>query len=112
MAWLGHSAPPQAMADSQDRNLPATSNKICKARDYGQVASSRDLAHLLVVGGGDALLAAVVPMLVEGNGCGPCWWPAASRLEGESTVLTTTNARNSFHSVGLSAGRVAVFRSK
>ena len=51
------------MADSQDRNLPATEKKIRKAREDGQVARSRDLAHLLVVGGGGALLAAMVPML-------------------------------------------------
>ena len=64
MAWLGHFLPgPHAMADSQDRNLPATPKKIRKAREDGQVARSRDLAHLLVVGGGGALLAAVVPML-------------------------------------------------
>ena len=51
------------MADAQDRNLPASPKKIRKAREDGQVARSRDLAHLLVVGGGGALLAAVVPML-------------------------------------------------
>ena len=64
MAWLGHFLPgPHAMADAQDRNLPATPKKIRKAREDGQVARSRDLAHLLVVGGGGALLAAGVPML-------------------------------------------------
>jgi flagellar biosynthetic protein FlhB len=64
MAWLGQSLPgPHAMADAQERNLPATEKKIRKAREDGQVARSRDLAHLLVVGGGGALLAAVVPML-------------------------------------------------
>ncbi len=64
MAGLGHFLPvPLAMADAQDRNLPASEKKIRKAREDGQVARSRDLAHLLVVGGGGALLAAVVPML-------------------------------------------------
>ncbi len=64
MAWPGHSLPgPHAMADSQDRTLPATEKKIRKARKDGQVARSRDLAHLLVVGGGGALLAAMLPML-------------------------------------------------
>jgi len=51
------------MADAQDRNLPASEKKIRKAREDGQVARSRDLAHLLVVGGGGALLAAVLPTL-------------------------------------------------
>ena len=51
------------MADSQDRKLPASSKKIRKARSEGQVARSRDLAHLLVVGAGGAVLAAVLPRL-------------------------------------------------
>ena len=44
------------MADAQDRNLPASQKKIRKARSEGQVARSRDLGHLLAVGGGGALL--------------------------------------------------------
>ena len=51
------------MADAQDRNLPASEKKIRKARTEGQVARSRDLAHLLTVGGGGALLAAALPTL-------------------------------------------------
>jgi len=51
------------MADAQDRNLPASERKIRKARQDGQVARSRDLAHLLVVGGGGALLAVAMPLL-------------------------------------------------
>ena len=51
------------MADAQDRNLPASQKKILKARTEGQVARSRDLAHLLTVGGGGALLAAALPTL-------------------------------------------------
>ncbi|MBL8348989.1 MAG: flagellar biosynthesis protein FlhB [Burkholderiaceae bacterium] len=51
------------MADAQDRNLPASERKIRKARREGQVARSRDLAHLLVVGGGGALLVAAMPLL-------------------------------------------------
>jgi len=42
---------------SQDRNLPATSRKIDKARADGQVARSRDLGHLAAFGVGGALLA-------------------------------------------------------
>ena len=53
------------MADAQERNLPASERKIRKARSEGQVARSRDLAHLLVVGGGGALLAALMPRLAD-----------------------------------------------
>ena len=52
-----------AMADAQDRHLPASQKKIRKARSEGQVARSRDLAHLLVVGAGGALLVALLPRL-------------------------------------------------
>ena len=53
------------MADqsSQDRNLPASERKIRKAREEGQVARSRDLAHLAVVGGGGAALLLGMPHL-------------------------------------------------
>ena len=53
------------MADAQDRTLPASERKIRRARDDGQVARSRDLAHLAVVGGGGALLVALGPRLVD-----------------------------------------------
>ena len=51
------------MADAQDRKLPASEKKIRKAREDGQVARSRDLAHLFVVGLGGAVLVAAMPML-------------------------------------------------
>ena len=51
------------MADAQDRNLPASEKKIRKARSDGQVARSRDLAHLLVVGAGGVLLVLLMPRL-------------------------------------------------
>lgn len=51
------------MAESQDRNLPASARKIEKARKEGQVARSRDLAHLAMIGGGGALLAVLAPAL-------------------------------------------------
>ena len=51
------------MAESQDRNLPASQKKIRKARTDGQVARSRDLAHLMVVGAGGAILVSVLPQL-------------------------------------------------
>ncbi|MCK6419824.1 MAG: flagellar biosynthesis protein FlhB [Aquabacterium sp.] len=50
-------------SESQDRNLPASERKIRKARQEGQVARSRDLAHLAIVGGGGALLVAAAPAL-------------------------------------------------
>jgi flagellar biosynthetic protein FlhB len=54
-----------AMADAQDRNLPASQKKIRKARSEGQVARSRDLGHLLAVGGGGALLVLALPRLTD-----------------------------------------------
>lgn len=39
-------------SSSQDRNLPASERKLKKARDDGQVARSRDLGHLAVLGTG------------------------------------------------------------
>jgi flagellar biosynthetic protein FlhB len=53
------------MADAQDRNLPASERKIRRAREDGQVARSRDLAHLAIVGGGGAALFAAAPWLLE-----------------------------------------------
>jgi flagellar biosynthetic protein FlhB len=53
-----------ASSDSaQDRTLPATPRRIEKAREEGQVARSRDLAHLAVLGSGIALIAAFAPQL-------------------------------------------------
>jgi flagellar biosynthesis protein FlhB len=52
------------MADtSQDRTLPATPRRIQKAREEGQVARSRDVAHVAVLGSGIALLVAFAPEL-------------------------------------------------
>lgn len=51
------------MADAQDRNLPASEKKLRKAREDGQVARSRDLAHLMVVGGGGVMLVLLMPRL-------------------------------------------------
>lgn len=44
------------MDSSQDKDLPATSRKLQKARDDGQAARSRDLSHLAVLGMGAAML--------------------------------------------------------
>ncbi len=56
------------MSDTQDRTLPATEKKIRKARSEGQVARSRDLGHLLVVGAGGVALVLVMPRLVDWSG--------------------------------------------
>jgi flagellar biosynthetic protein FlhB len=53
-----------ASSDSaQDRTLPATPRRIEKAREEGQIARSRDLGHLAVLGSGVALVAAFAPEL-------------------------------------------------
>ena len=48
---------------TQDRQLPASERKIRKARAEGQVARSRDLGHLAILGMGTALLVAAAPLL-------------------------------------------------
>ena len=52
-------------SSSQDRNLPASERKLQKARDDGQVARSRDLSHLAVLGGGAVALMALAPLMFE-----------------------------------------------
>ncbi|NBQ88226.1 MAG: flagellar type III secretion system protein FlhB [Betaproteobacteria bacterium] len=55
------------MDDStQDRQLPASPRKLQKARDEGQIARSRDLGHLAVLGTGVAALVALSPWLFHG----------------------------------------------
>ena len=53
------------MADQQDRNLPASHRRIAKAREDGQVARSRDLAHLLPMAAGVAALVVLAPMVTH-----------------------------------------------
>ena len=50
-------------SSSQDRNLPASERKLKKARDDGQVARSRDLSHLAVLGTGALSLMVLAPMM-------------------------------------------------
>ncbi len=50
-------------SSSQDKNLPASERKLQKARDDGQVARSRDLSHLAVLGGGAVALMALAPLM-------------------------------------------------
>jgi flagellar biosynthetic protein FlhB len=40
------------MDSSQDKDLPATDRRLQQARDDGQVARSKDLTNLVVLGGG------------------------------------------------------------
>jgi len=54
------------MADLQDKNLPASHRRIAKAREDGQVARSRDLAHLLPLAAGVALMVALAPSAMQG----------------------------------------------
>jgi len=50
-------------SSSQDRQLPASERKLKKARDDGQVARSRDLANLAVLGGGCIALLLMAPLM-------------------------------------------------
>lgn len=53
------------MDSSQNRNLPASQRKLQKARDDGQVARSRDLSNLAVLGAGAAALVALAPTILD-----------------------------------------------
>ena len=48
-------------SSSQDKNLPATPQRLKKARDDGQVARSKDLSNITVLGGGMLVLFALAP---------------------------------------------------
>jgi len=48
-------------SSTQDRNLPASEQRLRKAREDGQVPRSRDLIHLVVLGGGLLLLSLLFP---------------------------------------------------
>ena len=48
-------------SSSQDKNLPATPQRLKKARDDGQVARSKDLSNVTVLGGGMLVLFALAP---------------------------------------------------
>lgn len=52
------------MADSQDKQLPASARKLSKARKDGQVARSRDLGHAAAMAMGAALLVGLAPEIV------------------------------------------------
>jgi flagellar biosynthetic protein FlhB len=52
-------------SSSQDKTLPATAQRLKKARDDGQVARSKDLSNLAVLGGGALVLFAFAPLGFE-----------------------------------------------
>jgi flagellar biosynthetic protein FlhB len=52
-------------SSAQDKNLPATSQRLKKAREEGNIARSKDLGHLAVLGGGAVVLMALLPMGFE-----------------------------------------------
>ena len=52
-------------SSSQDRNLPASERKLQKAKGDGQVARSRDLSHLAVLGGGAVSLLWLAPLMFQ-----------------------------------------------
>ena len=52
-------------SSSQDRNLPASDRKLKKARDDGQVARSRDLGHLAILGTGAVSMMALAPFMFD-----------------------------------------------
>ncbi len=70
-------------SSSQDRNLPASERKLKKARDDGQVARSRDLSHLAVLGTGAVSLMVLAPMLF-----GSLKLNLAKQLAFDATALT------------------------
>jgi len=53
------------MESTQDKNQPATPRRLQKAREEGQVPRSRDLTHLVVLGGGLVLLWVSLPWAYE-----------------------------------------------
>jgi flagellar biosynthesis protein FlhB len=48
-------------SSAQDKNLPATAQRLKKAREEGNIARSRDLGNLSVLGGGAVVLMALLP---------------------------------------------------
>lgn len=53
------------MESSQDRNLPASEQKLKKARDEGQTSRSRELTHLAVLGTGSVTLLTLAPVMFD-----------------------------------------------
>ena len=55
-----------AETSKEDRQLPASEQRLRKAREEGNVPRSRDVAHLLVMGTGMGALALMGPSLADG----------------------------------------------
>ena len=53
------------MSSSQDKNLPASEQKLRKTRRDGQAARSRDLSHLAILGMGSVCMLVLAPFLFE-----------------------------------------------
>ena len=53
------------MSSSQDKNLPASEQKLRKTRRDGQAARSRDLSHLAILGMGAVCMLVLAPYLFE-----------------------------------------------
>jgi flagellar biosynthetic protein FlhB len=51
---------------AQDKNLPATAHRLKTARDEGNIARSKDLGNLAVLGGGALALMALLPLGFQG----------------------------------------------
>lgn len=57
---------PQMSGDSaQDKQLPATEQRLKKARSEGQVVRSRDLGHFAVVAACLGVMSAVAPLVTQ-----------------------------------------------
>lgn len=50
------------MSSSQDKNLPATAQRLKKAREQGQIPRSKELSNLAVLGGGAVLVMLLLPL--------------------------------------------------
>ena len=61
----GHPPTLPTMSSSQDKNLPASEQKLRKTRRDGQAARSRDLSHLAILGMGAVSLVVLAPSLLE-----------------------------------------------
>ena len=88
-------------SSSQDRNLPASDRKLKKARDDGQVARSRDLGHLAVLGTGALSLLGLAPFMFD-----KLKYLLGNQLTFDSTFLTQPDSALSRLSAMVTAGLV------
>ena len=88
-------------SSSQDRNLPASDRKLKKARDDGQVARSRDLGHLAVLGTGALSLLGLAPFMFD-----KLKYLLGNQLTFDSTFLTQPDSALSRLNAMVTAGLV------